>query len=105
MAVNPRTSFSKTPISKRPSAAALHTADDLGFLEIYVNAPLELCEERDPKGLYARARSGELSGLTGVGAPYEPPVDPDLVLCSDETVEQEVERVMELLASRGIVRL
>jgi bifunctional enzyme CysN/CysC len=89
----------------RKSAAALHTADDLGFLEIYVNAPLELCEERDPKGLYARARSGELSGLTGVGAPYEPPVDPDLVLCSDETVEQEVERVMELLAARGLVEL
>jgi bifunctional enzyme CysN/CysC len=88
----------------RKSAAALHIADDLGFLEIYVNAPLELCEERDPKGLYARARSGELSGLTGVGAPYEPPVDPDLVLCSDETVEQEVERVMELLAARGLIR-
>jgi bifunctional enzyme CysN/CysC len=87
----------------RKSAAALHIADDLGFLEIYVNAPLELCEERDPKGLYARARSGELSGLTGVGAPYEPPVDPDLVLCSDETVEQEVERVMELLAARGLI--
>jgi len=89
----------------RQGAAALHAAEDLGFLEIYVNAPLELCEERDPKGLYARARSGELAGLTGVGAPYEPPADPDLVLCSDETVEQEVERVMELLAARGLIRL
>jgi bifunctional enzyme CysN/CysC len=89
----------------RQAAAALHAAEDLGFLEIYVNAPLELCEERDPKGLYARARSGELAGLTGVGAPYEPPADPDLVLCSDETVEQEVERVMELLAARGHVKL
>jgi bifunctional enzyme CysN/CysC len=88
----------------RKSAAALHAAEDLGFLEIYVNAPLELCEERDPKGLYARARAGELAGLTGVGAPYEPPVAPDLVLCSDETVEQEVERVMELLAARGLVK-
>ena len=89
----------------RQAAAALHAEDELGFLEIYVNAPLELCEERDPKGLYARARSGELSGLTGVGAPYEPPAAPDLVLCSDETVEQEVERVMELLAARGLVKL
>jgi bifunctional enzyme CysN/CysC len=89
----------------RQAAAALHAAEDLGFLEIYVNAPLELCEERDPKGLYARARSGELAGLTGVGAPYEAPADPDLVLCSDETVEQEVERVMELLAARGLVKL
>ena len=66
---------------------------------MFVDAPLELCEQRDPKGLYARARAGELAGLTGVGAPYEPPENPDLVLGSDgETVEQEVERVMELLS-------
>ncbi|HEY4896105.1 MAG TPA: adenylyl-sulfate kinase, partial [Solirubrobacteraceae bacterium] len=87
----------------RQAAAALHKADDLGFIEIYVNAPLELCEERDPKGLYARARSGELAGLTGVGAPYEAPAEPDLVLCSDETVEEEVARVMDLLAARGLI--
>jgi bifunctional enzyme CysN/CysC len=88
----------------RLAAAALHAADDLGFLEIFVDAPLELCEQRDPKGLYARARSGELAGLTGVGAPYEAPAEPDLVLGSfHETVEQEVERVMELLAARGLI--
>jgi bifunctional enzyme CysN/CysC len=90
----------------RLAAAALHAADDLGFLEIFVDAPLELCEQRDPKGLYARARSGELTGLTGVGAPYEAPAEPDLVLGSlHETVEQEVERVMELLAARGLISL
>jgi bifunctional enzyme CysN/CysC len=88
----------------RLAAAALHVADDLGFLEIFVDAPLELCEQRDPKGLYARARSGELAGLTGVGAPYEAPAEPDLVLGSlHETVEQEVERVMELLQARGLI--
>ena len=88
----------------RRSAATLHEADELDFIEVFVDAPLELCEQRDPKGLYARARAGELSGMTGVGAPYEPPEDPDLVLGSDgETVEQEVERVMELLRERGIV--
>jgi bifunctional enzyme CysN/CysC len=88
----------------REAAAALHAADGLGFMEIYVNAPLELCEQRDPKGLYARARSGELAGMTGVGAPYEPPAEPALVLgSSEETVEQEVERVMELLAARGLL--
>jgi len=88
----------------REAAAALHAADELGFLEIFVDAPLELCEQRDPKGLYARARSGELAGLTGVGAPYEAPAEPDLVLGSrEETVEEEVERVMELLAARGLV--
>jgi bifunctional enzyme CysN/CysC len=87
----------------RQIAAALHAADDLGFLEIFVDAPLELCEERDPKGLYARARSGELSGMTGVGAPYEAPTEPDLVLgSSQETVEQEVARVLDLLAARRL---
>jgi len=90
----------------RETAAALHAAEDLDFIEIYVNAPLELCEQRDPKGLYARARAGELSGLTGVGAPYEAPADPDLVLGSDqETIEQEVDRVMELLAARGLTSI
>jgi bifunctional enzyme CysN/CysC len=88
----------------RVAAASLHEADDLSFLEIFVDAPLELCQERDPKGLYARAQSGELSGMTGVGAPYEAPSQPDLVLGSSrETVEQEVERVMELLAERGLI--
>ena len=88
----------------RETAAALHETDDLTFMEIFVNAPLELCEQRDPKGLYARARAGELAGLTGVGAPYEAPADPDLVLGSDgETVEEEVARVMDLLAARGLL--
>jgi bifunctional enzyme CysN/CysC len=88
----------------RQAAAALHAADELSFLEVFVNAPLELCEQRDPKGLYARARAGELAGLTGVGAPYEQPAEPDLVLGAfQETVEEEVERVMELLAARGVL--
>jgi bifunctional enzyme CysN/CysC len=88
----------------REAAAALHAADDLGFLEIFVDAPLELCEQRDPKGLYARARSGELAGMTGVGAPYEAPAEPALVLGSfKETVEEEVERVMDLLVARGLI--
>jgi bifunctional enzyme CysN/CysC len=90
----------------RLAASALHASDDLGFLEIFVDAPLELCEQRDPKGLYARARSGELAGLTGVGAPYEAPVEADLVLgSSQETVEEEVERVLELLVARGLISL
>ncbi|HLL91709.1 MAG TPA: adenylyl-sulfate kinase, partial [Solirubrobacteraceae bacterium] len=88
----------------RVAAAALHEADDLRFLEIFVDAPLELCQQRDPKGLYARAQSGELSGMTGVGAPYEAPSAPDLVLGSSrETVEEEVERVLGLLAQHGLI--
>jgi bifunctional enzyme CysN/CysC len=88
----------------REAAASLHAADDLHFIEIFVNAPLALCEERDPKGLYARARAGELAGLTGVGAPYEAPAQPDLVLdACRETVDGEVERVLEVLAARGLI--
>jgi bifunctional enzyme CysN/CysC len=88
----------------REFAATLHRDAELEFIEIFVDAPLELCEKRDPKGLYARARAGELSGLTGVGAPYERPADPDLILGTlDESVERGVERVLELLAARGIV--
>jgi len=91
-------------VADRQGAAALHAADELEFIEIFVDAPLELCEQRDPKGLYARARSGELAGMTGVGAPYEPPAEPDLVLGSAaETVEQEVERVIDLLVARGLI--
>jgi bifunctional enzyme CysN/CysC len=88
----------------RRNAAALHAADELQFIEVFVDAPLELCEQRDPKGLYARARAGELAGMTGVGAPYEPPTDPDLKLGScGETIEQEIDLVMALLRERGII--
>jgi bifunctional enzyme CysN/CysC len=88
----------------RQTAAGLHQAADLDFLEVFLDAPLELCQKRDPKGLYARARSGELANLTGVGAPYEAPSAPDLVLASyRETVEQEVDCVMDLLHERGII--
>ena len=89
----------------RDSAAALHAADELPFIEIFVDAPLELCEERDPKGLYARARAGELAGLTGVGAPYEAPANPDLVLQTcDERIDACAACVLELLAERGLLR-
>jgi len=85
----------------REAASALHAADDLHFIEVFVDAPLEVCEQRDPKGLYARARAGELAGLTGIDAPYEPPSQPDVVVRSgDDTVERAVEQVMQALAGR-----
>jgi bifunctional enzyme CysN/CysC len=85
----------------REVASGLHAAHDLHFIEVFVDTPLEVCEQRDPKGLYARARAGELKGLTGVDAPYQPPEQPDLVLYSSrETVEVAVERVMQTLAAR-----
>lgn len=87
----------------RQEAANLHASGGLLFLEVFVDAPLALCERRDPKGLYARARSGELAGMTGVGAPYEHPSSPDLVLRSgEETVEAAVDRVMQTLAAPAL---
>jgi bifunctional enzyme CysN/CysC len=55
-------------------------AAGLAFIEVFVDTPLELCEQRDPKGLYAKARAGELTGMTGIDDPYEAPNDPELVL-------------------------
>jgi adenylyl-sulfate kinase len=82
----------------REEAATLHMTVELAFIEVFVDAPLALCEQRDPKGLYARARAGELTGLTGIDAPYEAPSQPDLVLRSgEETVEGAVERVVRAL--------
>jgi bifunctional enzyme CysN/CysC len=58
----------------------LHAEAEVPFLEVFVDTPIELCEQRDPKGLYAKARAGEITGFTGIDDPYEPPVAPDLVL-------------------------
>jgi bifunctional enzyme CysN/CysC len=85
----------------RELAATLHAEQELPFLEVFVGTSLAQCEQRDPKGLYARARSGELAGLTGVGAPYEAPTAPDVVVgASGEAIEAAVDRVLEALAAR-----
>lgn len=76
--------------------------DDVAF--VWIDAPLSVCESRDVKGMYARARKGELPGFTGVGAPYEAPADADLVLHTHETSEDAcVDAVMDLLRRRGAV--
>ena len=68
------------------------------FIEVYVNAPLAVCEQRDPKGLYARAHSGEIKEFTGVSAPYEPPVSPELELHTDKlSVAESVAAILERL--------
>ena len=86
-----------------PVLAALHRAAGLPFVEVFVDASLALCERRDPKGLYARARAGQLADLTGVGAPYEPPRHPDLVLGQGvKTADRDVEQVLALLTARGL---
>jgi adenylyl-sulfate kinase len=84
-------------VADRDAARAVHDHRGLPFLEVHVTTPLEECERRDPKGLYARARAGELPGLTGVDAPYEPPTAPDVRVEPSEPLELAVERLMALL--------
>jgi bifunctional enzyme CysN/CysC len=88
----------------RQVARSIHEGGELEFLEVFVNTPLDECERRDPKGLYARARAGKITGLTGVDAPYEPPRDADLVLhpC-DRELEDLVEELVAELRSRGVL--
>lgn len=77
--------------------------DDGHFFEVYVNADLETCIERDPKGLYRKALKGEIREFTGVSAPYEPPLAPELVLNTmSQSVEQSVQSVLDLLDTRAI---
>ncbi len=66
----------------REHARRLHEQAGLVFVEVFVDAPIEVCEARDPKGLYAKARAGELTGFTGVDDPYEAPEQPDLVIAA-----------------------
>ena len=71
------------------------------FIEIYVKCPLEVCEMRDPKGLYKKARRGEIQNFTGISAPYEEPLQPEIVVETDkQTLEQSVAQVIQYLKER-----
>jgi adenylylsulfate kinase len=75
------------------------------FVEIYVSASLRVCEERDPKGLYRKARAGEILDMTGVGAPYEVPEHPELVIDTERgAIEAGVEEVLQFLIGRGYIQ-
>lgn len=74
------------------------------FIEAYCNAPVAICEARDPKGLYRRARAGQIAEFTGVSAPYEAPTNADLVLATDRlAIEECVRQVVATMIDRGIV--
>lgn len=82
----------------RAAARKRHDEGGTRFFEVFVDTPLEVCEERDPKGLYARARAGEITGMTGIDAPYERPVEPDLVVeGAAVSVAEGVERLVALV--------
>jgi adenylyl-sulfate kinase len=70
----------------------------VNFFEVYVNAPLAVCEQRDPKGLYAKARRNKLKNFTGISAPYEPPLNPEIELRTDKlAVVDSVEKILRHL--------
>jgi bifunctional enzyme CysN/CysC len=79
----------------RDKVRAAHEAAGIRFYEVFVDTPLEECERRDPKGLYAKSRAGEITDLTGIGSPYEAPANPDLV--TDPDLETAVRQVLALL--------
>jgi bifunctional enzyme CysN/CysC len=81
----------------RARARRLHELAEVPFVEVFVDTPLAECEQRDPKGLYARARRGELTGLTGLDAPYEAPEHPDLHLTPATPLADAVRRVVAAL--------
>ncbi|MEZ5141413.1 MAG: adenylyl-sulfate kinase [Acidimicrobiales bacterium] len=84
--------------SGREGARAIHETAGLRFVEVFVDTPIEVCERRDPKGLYAKARAGELRGFTGIDDPYEPPLSPELVLTpADGDPVAQAQRVLDLL--------
>ena len=76
------------------------------FVEVFVDTPLEVCEARDPKGLYAKARRGELTAFTGIDAPYEPPLQAELTLDTvQDTAAANARRILDYLLQRGFVRV
>ena len=82
----------------RDRVRTAHAEAGLRFLEVFVNTPLEECERRDPKGLYAKARAGDLKGMTGIDDPYEAPAKPDLeLLPADRSIDESVAAVLSLL--------
>ena len=101
------TSFISPYRKDREVARKLHEQREqggpgLGFVEVWVDCPVEVAEKRDPKGLYKKARTGEIRGFTGVSAPYEAPEGAEVHIRSDqESVEESVEKIVGYLEQKG----
>jgi adenylylsulfate kinase len=98
------TSFISPYRKDRDNVRALHDAAKLAFIEVFVNTPIETCETRDPKGLYKKARAGQLKNFTGVDDPYEPPAKPELTLDATHVSPQEATvRLITYLEERRVI--
>jgi adenylylsulfate kinase len=97
-------SFISPYAADRDQVRALHEAAGMDFIEIFVDCSLEAAESRDPKGLYKKARAGEIKNFTGIDDPYEAPANPELHLRSDQqSLDEEVEAILALLRERKII--
>jgi adenylyl-sulfate kinase len=95
------TSFISPYRADRARARAIALQAGAEFVEIFVDAPLAVCEQRDPKGLYQKARAGKLKGFTGIDAPYEPPEDPEIAVRTDkQSAEESVAQILTELLPR-----
>lgn len=98
------TSFISPYRADRDGCRALHDAAGLPFFEVWLDAPLAVCEQRDPKGMYKKARAGQIRQFTGVDDPYEPPNAPELTLrTAERSIEECVQACVELLRARGVL--
>lgn len=98
------TSFISPYRTDRDGVRALHAEAKLPFIEIHVNTPIEICEQRDPKGLYKKARAGQLKNFTGIDDPYEAPLQAELAIDATSTSpEQATVLLLEYLQNQGII--
>ncbi len=98
------TSFISPYRKDRDTVRALHAEGGLPFIEVHVNTPIETCEQRDPKGLYKKARAGQLKGFTGIDDPYEAPLKPELTLDATSTSPQEATLLLlDYLRKQGLI--
>src|SRR5437773_2340373 len=98
------TSFISPYRKDRDTVRALHAEGKLPFIEIHVNTPIITCEQRDPKGLYKKARAGQLKGFTGIDDPYEEPLKPELTIDATNTSPQQAAlTLLEYLEKQGIL--
>ncbi len=99
------TSFISPYVADRDLVRKIHDEAKLPFLEVFVDCPIEEAEKRDPKGLYKKARAGQIKGFTGIDDPYEPPKKPELHLRTDQlSVAESVQKLLDLLEARGLLR-
>jgi adenylylsulfate kinase len=98
------TSFISPYISDRAAARSLH--DSIPFIEVHVDIPVAVAESRDPKGLYKKARAGEIKEFTGISAPYEAPENPEIKIETDKVnVEEAVKIIVDYLEAKGLLKL